>query len=241
MALIVVDRDGFWLGCDGVLQFADSLGRLRTKRAAPRLQFCAGICYGADCLTGAPALNHPDNRQRPGQTATTPTIREIDPASDAEIDLVAARMRQTLIEVEGEETGTALYTLEWLQDRVRFHLDPAKCIGKVFLAEAPGGQIIGHTIVRIETDDAGRQYGLFSTTYVAPESRRLGVAAALLMHGEGWMQQQQLPESATWTSATNAGLIALYTRRGYAITQTHIHETTATEMVRLSRKLADPD
>ncbi len=183
------------------------------------------------------AVNEPDISQPRHGAQATFTVREIDPTSEVEINLVAARMRQTLIEVEGEEAGTALYTMEWLQDRVRFHLDATKCNGKVFLATGANGRILGHAIVRAETDDAGGQYGLVSTTYVVPESRRLGLAAALLEHGEGWMKQQQLPESATWTSATNAGLIALYARHGYAITQTHIHETTATKMVRLSRKL----
>ncbi len=87
-------------------------------------------------------------------------IRDIDPASDAEVDLVARRMRQTLVEVEGEEAGMALYTMQWLRDRVRWHLDPASTTGRVFLAEGPGGQVLGHAIVRIEADDSGRRFGL---------------------------------------------------------------------------------
>jgi len=183
------------------------------------------------------AVNETDNSRHRDASPANFTLRKIDPASEAEINLVAARMRETLIEVEGEEAGTALYTMEWLQDRVRFHLDPAKCKGEVFLAVGADGRILGHTIVRVETDDTGAKYGLVSTTYVIPESRRMGLATALLEKGEDWMKQRQLPESATWTSATNAGLIALYSRHGYAITQTHVHKTTATKMVRLSRKL----
>lgn len=58
----------------------------------------------------------------PGARAGPLRIRALDPGSEAEIDLVAQRMRRTLIDVEGEETGTALYTMEWLRDQVRFHL-----------------------------------------------------------------------------------------------------------------------
>ena len=53
-------------------------------------------------------------------------IREIDPTSKEEISLVASRMRETLIEVLGEERGTALYSMDWLRNRVLWHLDPTQ-------------------------------------------------------------------------------------------------------------------
>lgn len=174
-------------------------------------------------------------KSAPQRSPAACLIREIDPASDSEIALVAHRMRQTLIEVEGEETGSALYSMEWLAERVRWHLDAASCNGKVFLAEYPPGQIAGHTIVRAEADEAGQPYGLFSTTYVAPEARRHGLAQALLQHGEQWMQAQALTSSSTWTSETNMKLIRLFRQHGYRIVQQHVHEVTATVMVRLEK------
>ena len=164
-------------------------------------------------------------------------IRDIDPASEAEVDLVARRMRQTLVEVEGEETGTALYTMQWLRDRVRWHLDPANTTGRVFLAEGPGGRVLGHAIVRIESDESGRRFGLFSTLFVDPASRKQAVGTRLLRHGEDWMAAHALPEAATWTSSTNAKLIGLCGRHGYAITARHVHEVTGTIMVRLAKPL----
>ena len=164
-------------------------------------------------------------------------IRDIDPASEAEVDLVARRMRQTLVEVEGEETGTALYTMQWLRDRVRWHLDPANTTGRVFLAEGPGGGVLGHAIVRIEADDSGRRFGLFSTLFVDPGSRKRAVGTRLVRHGEGWMAAHALPEAATWTSSTNAKLIGLFGKHGYAITARHVHEVTGTVMVRLAKPL----
>ena len=41
-------------------------------------------------------------------------IRAIDPQSRAEVELVASRMRQTLVEVLGEEVGGNMYTMDWL-------------------------------------------------------------------------------------------------------------------------------
>jgi GNAT superfamily N-acetyltransferase len=165
-------------------------------------------------------------------------IREIDPRNDAEIELVAARMRDTLIEVEGHEVGGALYTIEWLRERVRWHLNPQTAIAKIFLAIDADEEIIGHTIVRKEIDEHGNVHGLFSTTYVVPAARKTGTADKLLSSGERWMMEVGLPSAATWTSATNAKLIALYAKRGYVETAQHVHEVTGTVMVKLERNFA---
>ena len=166
-------------------------------------------------------------------------LRPVDPRCDADIEWVAQGMRQTLIEVEGEAVGTALYDMDWLRARVRWHLDPAQCAGAVLLAEDVDGHIVGHTLLRIEPADAEwPRHGLFSTTFVAPAARRGGIATQLLQAGEDWMRARRLPEAATWTSATNAKLIALFAGHHYVITARHVHEVTQTEMVRLSRVLA---
>lgn len=159
-------------------------------------------------------------------------VRPIGPHAPREIALVAERMRQTLVEVLGEARGTALYTMEWLVDRVRFHLDPARSTGAVFLAESTDGGIAGHTIVRVEAEDDGRRIGLFSTIYVDPAERRSGVAAALLRRGELWMAEHALRHAVTYTAETNARLIALFEKHGYAIVDAR------EQMVKLERALA---
>ena len=165
-------------------------------------------------------------------------IRELDPCSDSEIELVAQRMRDTLIEVEGADVGTALYSMQWLRERVKWHLNPQTASAKIFLAVDTDEQIIGHTIVRKEIDEHGNVHGLFSTTYVVPAARGTGVADQLLLTGERWMRETGLPSAATWTSATNAKLIALYTKHGYIEAAQHMHEVTGTVMVKLVRIFA---
>jgi GNAT superfamily N-acetyltransferase len=155
----------------------------------------------------------------------------MNPICESEIELVARRMRLTLNEVMGEETGTALYSMEWLRQRVLWHLNPATCTGQVFLAEAEDGRIVGHTIVRIDADDAGTPIGLFSTTYVVPEARRHAVASRLLLAGEAWLIGHGMATAVTVTSAANAKLINLYEKHGYAIVD--VQE----DMVRLGRAL----
>ncbi len=157
-------------------------------------------------------------------------IRPLDSQNAAEVRLVAARMRLTLMEVVGKERGTQMYEMEWLIARVRWHLDAST--GAVFVAEC-AGIVVGHTITREDAAEDGTVMGLFSTTYVAQEARRSGIADALLVEGELWMREHGLGCAATHTAATNTPLIRLYEKHGYTIVL-QLEEDT---MVRLSKSL----
>jgi GNAT superfamily N-acetyltransferase len=158
---------------------------------------------------------------------------------EARIALVAQRMRQTLIEVEGQAVGGSLYTLDWLRNRVRWHLDPTCCTGCVWLALGGStGEVVGHTIVRVEHGTQGERFGLFSTSHVSPPWRRRGVAGQLLQHGEQWMRAHGLDQASTWTSAINTPLIALYNQHGYVEAERGANLQTGTLMVRLARRWA---
>lgn len=156
-------------------------------------------------------------------------VRPIDAASDHEVALVADRMRLTLVEVLGEARGSSMYSMDWLRDRVRHHLDPARSTGAVFVADV-GGEVVGHTIVRVDADDDGSPIGLFSTTYVAPEARRRGVACALVEAGEGWIRGRSLLVAYTYTSPTNVKLVRLFERFGYSVVDQR------GEMIRLAKR-----
>jgi len=163
----------------------------------------------------------------------TVKIRPIKPDSTNEIELIAKRMRETLVEVLGEEEGGSMYTMGWLKQRVMFHLDPKQSTAQVFVAENNETQILGHTIVRIDKDDAGKSIGLFSTTFVAPEFRRQAVATSLLSHGEEWMRGQGMTEAATYTSDSNTKLINLYVDHGYKI----IYNYPEKKMIKIAKAL----
>lgn len=163
-------------------------------------------------------------------------LRDIDAEDVAAIDLIAHRMRATLVEVEGEETGTGMYSIDWLRDRVRQHLDASRLQAKVVIAEDRSGTAVGHTIFRTEADASGERFGLISTTYVVPEVRRFGIASQLLARAETWFNELALPRGSTWTSARNAPLIGLYERHGYARVENAPNDLTGTPMTRLERR-----
>ena len=144
-------------------------------------------------------------------------VRALEPDAHEEIELVARRMRDTLVEVLGEARGGTLYTHDWLVNRVRQHLNPKELTGQVFLAACEASEIGGHTIVRVDQDDSGNPIGLFSTIYVAPTHRRRGIATSLLIRGEGWMLEHDLPRAVTYTDEHNGRLRDLFRGRGYSM------------------------
>ncbi len=154
------------------------------------------------------------------------TIRPLNPNSRDEIELVARRMRLTLMEVISEEEGEKMYTMDWLIDRVRFHLDPMKSEGQVFVAENESGEILGHTIVRVESGE-----GYFSTFYVAPEARGQSIATEFIKTGEAWMRERSMNIARTNTAKDNAKLQNLLFKFGYEITD------RSENMVSLTKRL----
>ena len=49
------------------------------------------------------------------------------------------------------------------------------------------------------------------------------------------MLDQAFPSAATWTSATNTGLIKLYQKHGYLQVAQYVHDVTGTVMVKLEK------
>ena len=165
-------------------------------------------------------------------------LRALGPdAAEADVAWIAERMQRTLMEVVGREDGAGMYTLDWLRERVRFHLDPLRCRGAVYLAEDAAGERLGHVIVRVEAGDPQDpgDRGLFSTIWVEPSRRRSGVAGRLQDAGEAWMRAAGQERATTWTAAGNRSLILGLQKRGYAV------DKEARGMVRLSRPLPRQD
>jgi GNAT superfamily N-acetyltransferase len=134
-------------------------------------------------------------------------LRPLNADSAEEITLIANRMRDTLIEVEGEARGAAMYTQKWLENRLRWHLDAEQVCAQVIVACDADGLICGHTIYRIE-QQAEERFGLISTTYVLPAHRQTGIASRLLQCAHDWFLSQGICNSNTWTSSTNTRLIS---------------------------------
>lgn len=165
-------------------------------------------------------------------------VRRLEPDERATIDLIARRMRLTLVEVLGDDRADEMFDHADLVARVEWHLDrfDPERHADVFVASDASGRITGHTLVRMERDDPfeTQPVGLFATTYVVPAARRSGVASALLRRGELWMRRQGLDTAVTFTDPSNERLRLLYARHGYQ------WERVDDEWVRASKTLTDP-
>ncbi len=155
-------------------------------------------------------------------------IRELNPNSKEEIELVASRMRNTLIDVLGQEKAEAMYSMDWLRERVMWHLSAEK-EAKVLLAEAD--EVVGQAIIRIEIDDKKDRFGYFSTIYVAPEFRSQGIAKKLIQRVEAWCSEKKLPYIIYNTAHDNDRLIEILRKFSYQIV------TKTMDMVQLKKSL----
>jgi len=160
----------------------------------------------------------------PGSSMGAVSIRAIDASSRQEVELVASRMRETLVEVLGESRGGSMYTPAWLIERVLFHVK----VGVVLVAESDD-VVVGHAMGRVEDD-----LGHFSTIFVAPASRRHGVAMALLRRVEEWFVGRGVADVRYYTDTANAALIGLFRTHGYVITETSAEH----HMVKLTKRIS---
>jgi ribosomal protein S18 acetylase RimI-like enzyme len=115
-------------------------------------------------------------------------------------------------------------------DRVRWHLDSSQTAAKIFLIEGYQQQIIGHAIARIETDSEGSSFGYFSTIFIEGNSRKQGLAQALIETVEAWLMSMKMPKIVYNTAKNHFALIRLFERNGFKIA----HEES--EMVQLVKK-----
>ncbi|KAA3605521.1 MAG: GNAT family N-acetyltransferase [Planctomycetota bacterium] len=148
-----------------------------------------------------------------------------------EIEWVAQRMRRTLMEVVGEQEGVEMYSMDWLRQRVHFHLEEERCTGQVILAEDAAGFPAGHLILRLEKSPKGEFFGLISTIYVEPKFRRQGLAGRFYDRAEAWFRQQGMEQAVTDTADDNTPLLRILQDRGFRIVE------TADSMVRLAKSL----
>ncbi len=164
-------------------------------------------------------------------------IRVIDPGSDFEINLVAQRMQQTLVEVLGPEKGETMYSLDWLIERVRWHLDLQKTNGKVLILEDQSKAIIGHAIARIDYNSPG---GLFSTVFIEKSCRRIGGASKLINHVEAWFTKNRVTKIVYNTAENHTPILKLFMSRGYAITHTENGMVQLTKVLTKNLKSEEP-
>ena len=143
-------------------------------------------------------------------------VRALDPGCPDEVALVARRMGETLDEVLGPERAAAVHTPAEIRERLLWHVErPADRRAEAFVAEGPDGALLGHALVRVDSEEGRGEVGLLATIHVAPEARRRGVAAALLERATDWMRAAGQTLAVTYTDAENLRLQGFLREQGW--------------------------
>lgn len=143
------------------------------------------------------------------------TTRPLNRQSQEEINSVAQNMKKTLMEVMGEEKGSQYYSMDWLLERVYWHIELGDR-AKIILCEDAFSNLIGQAIVRVEFDeDLEQEIGYFSTIYIEPAIRKQGAASLLINQVHEWCKEKQLQIVSYSTAKDNEKLLSLFHKFGY--------------------------
>jgi len=159
-------------------------------------------------------------------------VRPLNIKSESEKDLIAKRMRLTLIDVMGEEKGSDFYPSSFFKERLEWHLNLEDKCG-VLVCESEAKDILSHVIVRVEKDSDihYRPFGFFSTIYVVPKWRRKGIARLMINEVHKWCLERNLSKVTYSTAINNDGLLSLLKELKY------VEFKRAYEMVSLVKSL----
>ena len=136
--------------------------------------------------------------------------------------MVVRRCMETVLETVPEFKGKAElalktfpnFTHEQMAEMFRGVYDNP--VHQILLAEdESSGEILGHAIYSIKTDEQGVDFGFCFSRYVTPSVRRKGVASALLQAQESWWRTNGAKYAVARTHERNTKLQKLFEKRGY--------------------------
>lgn len=154
-------------------------------------------------------------------------IRDLDPESDAELDVVTRMCRRTVLEtipeLEGSEDKAQAvsgnFSYAQMNDMIRAcSRNPAH---RLLVAVEESGRIVGHSMISQKVDSEGRRYGYFFSRFVEPSHRRRGIATRLLAEALAWFEASDVEYLRAETHATNHALQALMLGAGFRVAERH--------------------
>jgi ribosomal protein S18 acetylase RimI-like enzyme len=142
-----------------------------------------------------------------------PKIRALADAADdlPALDALLTEFLASTADAFGRDSGIRLDPEAMRQDTLAHLGDFLPPVGRILLAEAPGGRALGCVFLRRVADDAGE----IKRLYVRPEARGQGLARALVRRLHAEARAMRLARLLLDTGAGNSAAIALYRSLGY--------------------------
>ncbi len=168
-----------------------------------------------------------DAGDRPARSPAPYRIRDLDQASEAELDAVTrmcmATVLDTIPEFERDEERARRFLPNFTFDRMRdmIRADFPKATHRFLVAVDAGGTVVGHSMFSRKVTPEGRRYGYFFSRYVAPEHRRRGIAARLMEEAMAWFDGYDWDWLLAHTHASNEPLRRLFERHAFRVVERH--------------------
>lgn len=149
-------------------------------------------------------------------------LREIDKNNQKEIDWVTENTMKTVLETIPEfENNAELvlkqfsnFTYPQMRKMIRDDL-PKKDHRLLVVEEQSTGNLVGHSIFSIKTNEEGVKYGFCFSRFIAPEHRRKGLAGKLLQLAEEWWVLNGAQYAIAHTHVSNLNLQKLFNKFGF--------------------------
>ena len=147
------------------------------------------------------------------------SIRPVDLADEAEVNTIASLSMLTILETlpEARRDPTVVPNFSISAMATMYRGDLGRADRRFWVAVDEDGQIVGHAIALLRTDDSGLLHGYSYTRYVLPGWRRKGIARALLQEAKRWWWAQGVVYVLAHTHATNHALQQLFLSEGFVI------------------------
>ncbi|MDG1484565.1 MAG: GNAT family N-acetyltransferase [Myxococcota bacterium] len=146
-------------------------------------------------------------------------IRPVDLSDDREVNTIASFSMLTILETlpESRLDPTIVPNLSIASMGEMYRSDLGRSDRNYLVAVDAEGNITGHAIAVLRTDDSGLPYGYSYTRYVLPAHRKQGIARQLLHAAKRWWWEQGVLYVLAHTHPTNLPLQRLFVSEGFII------------------------
>ena len=148
-------------------------------------------------------------------------LRDLDQGNEAEFDRIVEfcleTIRETLPEIRENPESLPNNDFPSMKSMLRLSFgNPEK---RFVVIEDENGNIVGHSIFKIDSNDTGERFGYLFTRYVLPEHRKKGLGSKLLEEALQWFDKVGMDRVDAATHINNLPLQGLLQKYGFKIVE----------------------
>jgi GNAT superfamily N-acetyltransferase len=152
-------------------------------------------------------------------------IRDLDSATESEIDIVTRMCMTTVLDTipefehDEERARRSLPNFTFARMRDMIRADLCKPTHRFLVAIDTEGRIVGHSMISCKVTPEGQRFGYFFSRYVERQHRKKGVAAMLMEEALAWFGGYDWDYLLAHTHSSNEPLRRLFERHGFRVVE----------------------